>query len=399
MAERDQLTPLRFVRFGALILAFAVIGFPPGQIIIETGTIGGSYYATALKYRDALRKRGITAIVLTKADTLDIVGDVERHEGGADVGFTAQAVRHEDFPHITSAGAIELQPLFIFCTNTVSSTASLAALRGMRIVLPGQRSASTEAALGVLGLYGVTPENTQITYLPLVDAAKALKAGRFDAGFFMLDPSNPLVVELSGAENLHFLSLKDERAISRLVPFLHSATLPRSVYDVRKGIPPDDVAAVAAKVNVILRDDIRPAMLYPLLDAMNDVHGGATLVSDAGEFPTLVGTDLPPHPLAREYAKSGAPWYFQDFPLPLASIIDSYLGIAVAAFLLGETLDSEAYLSQFLDFLIGVFGIAALARRARKRLSGYRAGRLAAHLAERALSYVLKRKWQDRSTK
>ncbi|HLZ65597.1 MAG TPA: TAXI family TRAP transporter solute-binding subunit [Aliidongia sp.] len=401
MSDRARRIPLRFARPALLALALAIAAFaviraiPPRQVTIETGPVGGSYYKTALKYRDALQKRGIAVNLRAKADSLEIVGDVDRDGAGVDIGFTAQAVQRDRFPHTASAGAIELQPLFIFYAAALGEMTSPSGLHGKRIVMPDERSATSEAALRVLRLYGVTAENSRIAFMPLVDAARALKAGAFDAGLFMLDPSNALVVELAKTDRLRLLSLSDGLAVSRLLPFLHPTILPHRVYDVEGDIPPNNVEVVAAKVNVVVRKDIRPAVLYTLLDAMNEVHSDATLVSDAGEFPSVVGTELPPHPLAKEYAKTGAPWFYRDLPLPLASVIDSYLIIGIAIFLATEVFKSSKYLSELVEFVVDHLCLGVLAHIERKTRPGRPVGKLQfflVHIAERAMSRTSKRK-------
>ena len=68
--------------------------------------------------------------------------------------------------------------------------------------------------------------------------------------------------------------------------------LPRGIYDIADGIPPTDVPMLAGTVDVAVREGLHPYVIYSLLEAMAAVHRNATLVSGAGAYPTVAGTDL-----------------------------------------------------------------------------------------------------------
>jgi TRAP-type uncharacterized transport system substrate-binding protein len=362
------------VAFFALVLGLAVFAvvraLPPRSVTIETGPVDGSYYNIAQQYRDVLRKRGITLVLRANPQSLDIVGDVDRAGSGVDIGFTAQPIRREQYPNTEAAGAVELQPLFIFYNAALGEVATPTNLRGLRLVMPPERSATTEAALRLLRLYDITQQNTRLTFMPLADAVRALKAGQFDAGFFMLAPSNSFIADLLNADNLRLLNLADAKGLTRHLPFLRAVTLARSSYDVENNVPPNDVDMLAATVDVVVRKDIDPAVLYTLLDAMAQVHHGSTLISDAGDFPSIVGTDLVPHPLAVSYTKSGMPWIYRELPLPLARLIDSYLVIAILIFAVTEIYKSLKYLAEMSTVVVETMCVRVLLGIERKIQSG-----------------------------
>ncbi len=392
--------PIRWLRLSLVVLAIGIAAFaviralPPRVVTIETGPVGGSYYDIALKYRDALRKRGIDMILRPNPDLLEIICDVDRVGAGVDIGFTAQAVQRDQFPNTSAAGAIELQPLFVFYNVGVGQIETLTNLRGKRIVMPPKRSATSEVALRILGLYDITPANTPMTFTPLEDAAGALKAGAFDAGFFVLAPSNGFISDMLEADNLRLLSVSEGKGITRHLPYLRTVILPRGSADVERNIPPDDVELLAATVNVVVRKTIDPAVLYILLDAMAEVHHGAALISDAGEFPSIVGTDLVPHPIAVAYAKSGMPWIYRNLPLSIASLIDHYLIIGVTIFVLTEIYKSLRYFGDLFNAILEDICLRVLLRIERRAVPGRPVSgvrRLAVHAIETALSRTSKR--------
>jgi TRAP-type uncharacterized transport system substrate-binding protein len=401
VSDRPPKSPLRFVRLALLFLAAGIIVFaviralPPRSVTIEIGPLGGSYHEIALKYRDVLRAHGIEAILRPQPDSLDIIDDVDRVGSDVDIGFTAQVVKREQYPRTAAAAVIEYQPLFMFYNISMGEIATLTNLRGKRIVMPPERSATSAIALRTLSLYDVTPTNSHLTFMPLADAVRALKAGQFDAGIFMLAPDNAIIVDLINSDSFRLLSTGEEKGITRHLPFLRTVVLPRGSYDVENNTPPDDATLVAAPVNVIVRKDIHPAVLYTLLEAMDEVHYGSTLVSDPGEFPSVVGTVLAPHKLAAQYAKLGMPWIYRNLPLWFASLIESYLIVGLVIFILIECFKSSKYLGELIDLILQSASLRILRhieRTARpgRPVTGLRS--LMVHYIERTLFRVSRRK-------
>ena len=188
-----------------------------------------------------MKRHGLDLRLRPKPDSLTIIDDVDRPESGVDIGFTAQGVRREQYPRTEVAGAIELQPLFAFYNFAyLGDLASLSTLRGKRIVLPVEQSATSQAALQVLSLYDVTKKNSRIAFMPLDETVHTLEAGKADAGLFMLGPSNTFIKELSRNDNLRLLSVAVGKGITRHLPFLRTTVLSRGSFDIDNNNPPDD---------------------------------------------------------------------------------------------------------------------------------------------------------------
>jgi hypothetical protein len=127
---------------------------------------------------------------------------------------------------------------------------------------------------------------------------------------------------------------------------------------------------LAATVNVVARRNVPPAILYLLLDAMNDTHHGSTLINDAGVFPNLVDISLPANPLATEYEKDGVPWIYRVLPRWMAALVDSYLIIGLALVMIAELWRNTFHLTELIDFLLTHFWLRVLLRIERRARSG-----------------------------
>ncbi|MCB8882120.1 ABC transporter substrate-binding protein [Acidisoma cellulosilytica] len=342
-----------------LVAAYRVL--PPSQITIATGPVGGSYYQDAESYHATLQHVGIKVHLHPVPNSLDIAKDVDDRQDGISIGFVAQSLDPEEYRHTLSLGAIEQQPLFIF-TATSLGAIEPAALQGRLIVMPPLRSASSEAALALLAQYGVTPANSRIVHMPIADAVADLDQGKADAGFFMLDPQDGFIERLAHDPGLQLMNLRDSATIARLNPSLHAITLLRGIFDLKGGIPPEDVHMMAANITVVANKHVSQAILYLLLQAMANAHRDASLINDAGTYPNLVNIALPPHPVALDFEKNGLPWAYQNLPRWMASLVNSYLIIGLVFVVLVELWSSILYFMELIDFLYVHFWLRVLLR-------------------------------------
>jgi TRAP-type uncharacterized transport system substrate-binding protein len=364
---------LNYIVGGLTLIALAIAAFaalPPARIIIATGPVGGSYYENAEKYKTILESQGVDLILRPVPNSLDIVNYVEAGTDGVQVGFVAGPLHGHDYPNTLSLGAIEQQPLFIFTAVKLGAMDTPDGLRGHRIVMPPERSVTSQAALRLLAKYDVNPGNTAITFLPIAQAVAALHAGHFDAGFFMLDPQDEFITALARDSSLRLMSLRDAVTLSRLDPGLHPLILPHGIFDLDRDIPPQDVPVLAATITVVARKDLPQAAVYLLLQAMEDVHRGSSLINDAGDFPNLTDLSLPAHPRAADFEKNGLPWAYQNLPLWLASLVNSYMVIALIFLILIELWNLFRYSMELIDFLFVHVCFGVLQRIERRARNG-----------------------------
>lgn len=367
-----------------LVLQGIWSALPPRTVVIETGPVGGSYHANALQYASRLRAAGLHVDVRPNPQSLQTVDHIQAGSPRVDIGFTAQSVEADRYPHVRSAGVIELQPLFVFYNIGIGRVDSLATLKGKRLVMPPERSATSQSARQVLQQFGVDPTNTRFSYLPIAEAAAALKRGEHDAGLFMLAADNPLIKGLIGDDNLLLFSFMEAQGIARKLDHLRPVVVPLGAYDLLNALPFRDTQLVAASVNLIVAEDLHPAVLYALLDASHDVHQGQTLISSKGDFPTLIGTALPAHPLAVRWAKDGTPWLYRTFSPFWATFIDRHWLIGLAALLLAEIYRTLRYLYE-LATLTSQSTALRILRQLDRRLQ---AGRAPSPLDQRLFRYA-----------
>jgi hypothetical protein len=288
------------------------------------------------------------------------VRDVGDPGSGVDAGFIAQDVSGSKDADLFEIGQIELQPLFIFASADLGRRSTLDDLRGRKIVMPPSNSATSDAALRVFKLYDITQQNSFFTFMGLADAVKDLRAGQFDAGVFMLAPENPAIRELAGDSSLHLMHIAEGKAIGNHLPFLRPVVLPRGIYNIADSMPPSDTAMVAATVGVVVRKNLHPYLIYSLLEAMTQVHHDPTFLSNAGDYPTIAGSQLNVHPIAAQYYRTGTPATYHELAPWLASAIAEYQFVIAGLFFLIGIFIAGRYLIEMGSLVLASIALAIL---------------------------------------
>src|SRR5262249_32446086 len=73
---------------------------------------------------------------------------------------------------------------------------------------------------------------------------------------------------------------------------------------------------------LVVRDTVHPALIYLLMDAAVEIHGGEGLFHNAGEFPAPKTQDIRLSEDARRFYKSGRPFLRNYLPFWVATFVD-----------------------------------------------------------------------------
>jgi hypothetical protein len=161
-------------------------------------------------------------------------------------------------------------------------------------------------------------------------AAQALIAGSIDAAFLMGDSATPQVMRsLRAVAGIDLVSLRQADAYLRKFRFLSKLTLPEGAMDLAKNYPPRALQLVGPTVELVARDDLHPALSDLLISAAREIHGGAGLFRNAGEFPAPLARDFRISADAERYYKSGQQFLYKRLPFWLASLVDRLLVLIV----------------------------------------------------------------------
>ena len=311
---------------------------PPNKIVITTGSDAGAYYAYAGRYAAILARNGITLEVRTSAGSLQNIERLENDE--AQVGFVQGGVIEpkgdpdddESDSQLLSLGSVFFEPVWVFYRGD-RRIDRLTDLKGKHIAIGQEGSGVRQLAQQLLRANDINPGDH---LLPLsgLKAAEELQQGRIEAAFIIAAENAPVVQVLLRSPGVKVMSFAQADAYQRRFPFLTRLTLPQGVADLVRDYPPHDVTLLAPTANLVVRDDLHPALQSLLLQAATEVHGRAGFFQRAGEFPAYKDRLLPLSPEAARYFKSGPPFLQRYLPFWLAVLIDRLIVLLIPVFAL-----------------------------------------------------------------
>jgi TRAP-type uncharacterized transport system substrate-binding protein len=330
----------------ALVVGLIILGVvnhfvqpaPPSTLSMTTGMEGGSYAVYAEWYRQILGREKVRLDLLPSSGSVENLRRLKDKSFKVDVGFVQGGTSSSsEAPNLLSLGAVFYTPLWVFYRGPETHD-DLSQFKGKRINIGMEGSGVRKFATDLLEASKAAGPPTALSDLSNPAAAKELVEGRLDAVMIFGTADSPVVQELlhKDKEGVKLLSFRQAEAYTRLFPALSRVILPMGILDLAKGKPPSDVQLLAITTNLVVRDTLHPALVYLLLDAAAEIHGGGGWVQKAGEFPSPKAQDFPLSDRAERYYKSGRPLLFDYLPFWVATFVDRliFLLIPTAAILL-----------------------------------------------------------------
>jgi TRAP-type uncharacterized transport system substrate-binding protein len=294
---------------------------PPRHVVLSTGPADSGYHAFALRYREILARDGVTLELRTSQGSLDNVGRLMDAAADVDAGFlqggTSFAV---NAPGLVSLGSLYYEPLWVFYRGREID--DLTGLRGRKIAIGPDFSGVRTLALQLLAVNDVVLPPTELLPLGGDDAANALLAHAVDAAMFVAPGQSPTVERLIHEPGVRLLSFERGEAYTRRFPYLTRLTLPEGTFDLARNVPRGDVILIAPTANLLVRNELHPALAYLFMRVATQLHGEAGLFNRRGEFPNTKDADFPLSPEAQRYYASGTPFLQRYLPYWAANLVD-----------------------------------------------------------------------------
>jgi len=295
---------------------------PPRTLTMTTGMEGGSFAVLGERYRQVLARDGIQLRLLASSGSVENLTRLKDESKIIEVGFVQGGIgKAEPASKLVSLGSVFYSPLWVFSRGE-DRLDDLSQLRGKRINIGPEGSGVRRASLALLKAADASDPPTELFELPMADAGKLLKEGRLDAVMTFGSADSALVMELINAPGIQLMNFSQAEAYTRLFPDLSHVVLPKGVLNPSKRWPPEDVHLLSPTTNLIVRDNVHPALVYLLMEAAVEIHRGAGWVHKAGEFPALKTQDFPISDQAQRYFKSGGSVLYDYLPFWAATFLD-----------------------------------------------------------------------------
>ncbi len=309
---------------------------PARTLTILTGPKSSSFWNTAEKYRKILARDGVTLKVVESEGSLDNMRQLLDPAVKADLGFIQGGLATEAAKQqLMSLGSISYVPVSVFYRDTQAIT-SLAQLRGKRIAVGLPGSGARVLALTLLKWNRIEPGGkTELLDMGCDDAASALVDGKIDAAFLMGDSASPPTTgKLMRTPDIRLVDFAQAAAYTRRFDYLNEFSVPMGVFDFARNIPDRDIHLIAPTAELVAREDLHPALSDLLIEAAKEVHGKASVLQRAGEFPAPLEHEYRISDDAARYYKSGKSFLYRLLPFWLASLLDRTLVILLPVLLL-----------------------------------------------------------------
>lgn len=343
---------------------------PSNSITIYSGPVGGTYHEMAMRYRAELSARGYDVTIKPTNSTASLLESVNTSQAPNTIGFMIGRVDSDRFANIRSLGFVDTQPLFLFYSSAFGELVSLTTLKGRSIAMPPEDSVTTQTALKLLSLYDINTQNTNISFLPLREAVSALNNNDVYALFLMLGAENAIVNELVRDNNLNLFSYRDLTGILHRLSDMTRVVIPEASYDILRQIPPRQVDLMAGQVEIVANRNLDKPAAFALLATFDSIHQAATLTNAVNSYPSRVGLLARAHEATEIFDKSGTPWLYRTMPAGFAVLIDKYLIIGLAIFLLAEVYRVLRYLYEFLALSAETLSLRVIEYAQRRKQAG-----------------------------
>jgi TRAP transporter TAXI family solute receptor len=316
-------TPAALIAIAALAFAFKFVRpAPPDTLVMTTGTPEGAYHAYAQKYRAILARDQVKLDLRLSAGSMENLKRLADEQGQYDVGFIqGGAGDAQRAPTLASLGSLYYEPVWIFYRAPRELT-SLKRLRGMKIAVGAPDSGTNALALPLLEANEMTDLPTRLMPLGGLQAVDALMEGSVDAAMVVAAMDSLVVQRLYKIPALRLMSLDEADAYTRRFPFLSRVVLPKGAFDLLGPTPRTDVVLLASTANLVVKEDLHPALAYLLLRAATEINGRPGMFEARGEFPAPRDTDFPLSAEARRYYSSGPPFLQRYLPYWGANLVD-----------------------------------------------------------------------------
>jgi TRAP transporter TAXI family solute receptor len=293
---------------------------PPGEIRIATGQPEGAYYLFSQRYQKLLAGENIRLEILNTSGSVDNLGLLR--SGKADVAFIQGGTTEQvEADGLRSLGSLYYEPIWLFHRKELR-VERLTDLRQKRIAIGSEGSGTRAVALQLLTDNAINDSNTSLLAEGGRAAADALLNGGIDAAFFVASPKSPVVRALLDAGNIQLMSFERADAYTRLHRYLSSVILPQGVINLGQNLPEKETRLLTASANLVIRDDLHPALMDLLLQAAEAVHGEGGWFEEAGEFPAARYLVFPLSKEAQRFYDYGPPLLQRYLPFWAATLVD-----------------------------------------------------------------------------
>lgn len=317
----------------ALLFVFKQLNlYPPQTLSIAAGSPGSAYHGAALAYREVLARDDITLEIIETAGSVENAGLLSG-ESGADIALVQGGVPLEE--SASGLAAVSVEPLWIFARSDMYVAADPNDWRGLRVAAGGAGS-GTRLVADRLAAYtdAEALERQAGSDAGGEAAAEALLARDIDIALFVAPADARYLQTLFKSEAVRLLTLAHSDAVALRLPGARQVHLPSGILDYRRPFPPESVELVALVARLVAREGLHPALVNRLIHAVDEVHGGGSVIPADRQYPSADDLDIAANSYAEKLLTDGFSPLERVLPYWVVAQVNRILLVLVPALLL-----------------------------------------------------------------
>src|SRR5215469_6592195 len=236
------------------VVSLALIYFipaPPSKVVMATAFKGASFEYYGRQYREIFARSHVELELRETAGAVENLRLLRDPNSGVQIAFVNGGVSDaKHAPGLLSLGTVYNQPFWIFYSGA-EQLERLSQLKGKRIAVGPEGSATRLTAEKILGKGGVSAETA--TFLPYagLSAVKALNDNKVDVVWIIGSPNATAVRSFLENPDVQLLGFPMAEAFTRIYPHLVRLELPKGMIDIDLGVPPEDVPLIGTTAKVL----------------------------------------------------------------------------------------------------------------------------------------------------
>ncbi len=292
---------------------------PPKKVTIAAGSRSGAYYKNALKYAEIFAEQGVELEILETKGSMDNLQMMSSPDATVGAAFMQGGIATpEEHPSLRSLGSLYYEPLWVFCRDSLDIKA-LPDLKGLKVAIGPEGSGTNYVISRILEENGVTSDNTHFIETGTGENVPNLLKGSIDVLFIISGVDSAAIQTLSKpGENVRLLSFARAEAYARSHHYLERLVLPRGAINLADDMPRADVNMLAPTANLVVNDNLHPAIKFLFLLAARKVHLKGDIFASPGIFPNEDALLFPLSSEAESFYKNGPPLLMRYLPYSLA---------------------------------------------------------------------------------
>ena len=318
------LLPLLVVLLIGFLIWF-LVPTPPKTMVISTGAENGLYYRFGQQLSKELSKEKITLEVLSSAGSTENLQRLGQKNNPLSKTVELSLLQGglgevSGHPQISALASVFDEQVWIFYRKAAfkESLTKITQLKSKTLSIGVQGSGTRDLGLQLLKLNQLDVDADkpalQLKEYTAAQSLQAMQAGELDAVMLVSAPQAPILLEYLRNPQLAIMDFEQADAYSIRLPFLKKVVVPRGVINLAEDLPRKDISILATPAALVVHEDIHPALITPLMRAMNASIQQMGLLQKESEYPSEYGFNWPHNEDAKHYLKTGPSFLHRHLP-------------------------------------------------------------------------------------